>query len=226
MPTKHNYETARTLAIESLSKLYIDACCKNAGISLELVSPGIKQVRIPYIGHTYILTVHDDTISFDDASGPLKIPDQVLLLHYLITAIGILVAEEWITFREVASGSFYYAAFVKRAITPVKKCFRERPTLLGTVAQVISQVYPSPGDVALKIFALSRVPMVLSLWHGDEECPPEANVYFDQSVSSYLSTEDIAYLSGAVVYKVIRIARQLSVDSLLGPSKQHDFQKN
>jgi hypothetical protein len=226
MPTKHDYETARALALESLSKLDIDTCCTNAGISVELVSPGIKHVRIPYIGHTYTLTVHDDTISFDDAPGPLKIPDQVLLLHYLITASSVPVAEEWITFREVPSGSFYYAAFVKRAITPLQNCFGERPALLGDIAQVIGQVSPSPGDTALKIFALSRVPIVLSLWRGDEEFPPEANVYFDKSIPSYLSTEDIAYLSGAVVYKVIGIARQLSVDSVQGSSKQHDLQKN
>jgi hypothetical protein len=53
------------------------------------------------------------------------------------------------------------------------------------------------------------VPVVLSLWKGDEEFPPEANVYLDKSVSSYLSTEDIAYLSGAVVYKTIGISRKM-----------------
>jgi hypothetical protein len=74
---------------------------------------------------------------------------------------------------------------------------------------VIGQVAPSPGDKALKIFALPRVPVVLSLWMGDEEFPPEANLYFDQSIASYLPTEDIAYLAGAAVYKVIGIARQL-----------------
>jgi hypothetical protein len=208
MPTKHDYETARALAIETLSNLDIERCCTNAGLSLELVSPGTKRVRMPYLGHTYTLTLNDDTILFDDASGPLKIPDQVLLLHYLITARGVPVVEEWITFREVPSGSFYYAAFVKRAIAPLGKYFGGRPSVLGEVARVIGQVSPFPGDMALKIFALPRVPIVLSLWHGDEEFPPEANLYFDQSISSYLSTDEIAYLSGAVVYKVIGIARQ------------------
>jgi len=52
--------------------------------------------------------------------------------------------------------------------------------------------------------------VVLSLWKGDEEFPPEGNVYFDASVSSYLPTEDIAYLAGAVVYKVIGMARKMS----------------
>jgi hypothetical protein len=134
----------------------------------------------------------------------------VLLLHYLITARGVPVEEEWITFREVPSGSFYHAAFVKRAIAPLQKCFGENPSLLAEIARVIGQVSPLPGDVALKIFALPRVPIVLSLWRGDDEFPPEANLYFDQSISTYLSTEDIAYISGATVYKVIGIARQFA----------------
>jgi hypothetical protein len=213
MPTQDDYEAARALAFDTLSKLDIERCCINAGLSLELVSPGIKRVPIPYLGNTHVLTMHNQTILFDDASNLLKIPDQVLLLHYLITARGVPVADELITFREVPSGSFYYAAFVKRAIIPLVKCFGGRPSLLGEVAKVIGQESPSPGDKALKIFALPRVPVVLSLWKGDEEFPPEANLYFDQSIASYLPTDDIAYLAGAVVYKVIGIARSISPHS-------------
>ena len=211
MPTQQDYETARALALDTLSKLELERCCSNAGLSLDLESPGIKQVQIPYLGDSYTLTVDKDTILFDDTSGPLKIPDQVLLLHYLITATGTPVADEWITFREVPSGPFYYAAFVKRAIVPLGKWFGGKPSILDGIAPVIGQVLPSPGDKALKIFALPRVPVVLSLWRGDEEFPAEANLYFDQSIASYLPTEDIAYLAGAVVYRVIGIARKLTL---------------
>lgn len=212
MPTQHDYETSRALALDTLSKLDIERCCANAGLSLERSSAGagIRQVKIPYLGHTYTLSVHNDTIFFDENSIPLKIPDQALLLHYLITARGEPVADEWITFREVPSGSFYYGAFTKRAIVPLVKYFGARPSLLGEVAKVIGQVSASPGDKALNISALPRVPVVLSLWRGDEEFPPEANLYFDKSIASYLPTEDIAYLAGATVYRVIGIARQFS----------------
>ncbi|MBW1740923.1 MAG: DUF3786 domain-containing protein [Deltaproteobacteria bacterium] len=215
MPTQDDYKTARALALDTLSKVDIERCCINAGLLPELISPGIKRVPIPYLGDTYSLTVCNEQICFDDASGPLKIPDQVLLLHYLITAQGVPVGDEWITFREVPSGPFYYAAFIKRAITPLVKCFGGSPSLLEEVAHTIGQVLPSPGDKALKVLALPRVPVVLSLWKGDEEFPPEANLYFDQSIVSYLPTEDIAYLAGAVVYKVIGIARNMA---LCGPN--------
>ncbi len=210
MPTKQDYETARALALQALSTLDVDQCCVNAGLFLELAAPGVKQVRIPYLGNVYTLTARSNGVAFDDTSIPLKVPDQVLLLHYLITASGMPVEDSWITFREVPSGSFYYAAFVKRAIAPLKKCFGKEPSLLRQVAQVIGQAMPSPGDIALRISALPRVPVALSLWKGDEEFPPEANLYFDQSIPSYLSTEDIAYLAGAAVYRVIGIARQLT----------------
>lgn len=209
MPTQRDYETARALALDILSSLDMERCCTNAGLSLEPVSPKIKRALIPYLGNTYTLCVHNKRIFFDDASDPLRTPDQVLLLHYLITATGVPVANELITFREVPSGSFYYAAFVKRAIFPLVKCFGQKPSLLDGVARVTGQVLPSPGDKALKIFALPCVPVVLSLWRGDDEFPPEANLYFDRSIVSYLPTEDIAYLAGAVVYKVIGIARGL-----------------
>jgi len=211
MPTQHDYETARALALDTLSRLDIEKCCTNAGLSLETASPEIKRVSIPYIDNTYTLSVHNKTIFFDDASPPLKIPDQVLLLHYLVTANGVPVEDKWITFREVPSGSFYYPAFVKRAIIPLVKCFGHAPEMLEKLAGTIGQIVELPGDKALKVLALPRVPVVLSLWKGDSEFPAEGNIYLDASVGSYLSTaEDVAYLASAVVYKVIGMARSRS----------------
>jgi hypothetical protein len=207
MPTQDDYETARAVALDTLAQLDIDLCSRHAGLSLERVSGDKKSLPIPYLGSTYHLAVCGEKIAFDEDSHVLKIADQVLLLHYLITATGVPVENQWITFREVPSGSFYYPSFVKRAITPLVKSLGQRPEVLEKVGSVIGEVVSLPGDRALKILVLPRVPVVLSLWKGDEEFPPEGNVYFDASISSYLPTEDIAYLAGAVVYKVIGMAR-------------------
>jgi hypothetical protein len=210
MPTEEDYKTARALAVEALAKRDINECCIKAGVSLETVSADKRRVIIPYLGQTHHLSVCGDKIFFDDEASALKIPDQVLLLHYLITATGAPMQDKWITFREVPSGSFYYPSFVKRAISPLVKSFGEKPEMLERVASVIGEIVALPGDKALKVTSLPCVSVVLSLWKGDEEFPPEGNVYFDASVSSYLPTEDIAYLSGATVYKVMGIARTLS----------------
>jgi hypothetical protein len=41
------------------------------------------------------------------------------------------------------------------------------------------------------------------LWKGDEEFPPEGNILFDRSIIGVLSAEDVAWLSGMVVYPMI-----------------------
>ncbi len=209
MPTQGDYRTARTLAFDTLAKLDIDECCIQAGLTTETISPGKKRVSVPYLGSTYDLNISGNEISFGGNAKSLKIPDQVVLLHYLITATGAAVEGKWITFREVPSGSFYYPAFVKRAIAPLVKCFGQTPEALEAVGKSIGRTVALPGDTAIEVLALPRVPVVLCLWKGDSEFPPEGNVYFDAAVSSYLPTEDIAYLAGAVVYKVISMARNL-----------------
>ncbi len=210
MPTQQDYQTARKLALDTLAKLDIEGCCIRAGLSVQAISPEKKRVPVPYLGRTYDLIVADEKICFDERPAVLKIPDQVVLLHYLITATGAPVQNRWITFREVPSGPFYYPAFVKRAISPLIKCFGQAPEMLEKAGESIGRGGELPGDTALKVTALPRVPIVLSLWKGDSEFPPEGNVYFDTSVPFYLPTEDIAYLAGAVVYSLIGVARNMT----------------
>jgi hypothetical protein len=56
---------------------------------------------------------------------------------------------------------------------------------------------------------LPRVPVQLILWQGDEELPPESTILFDATISDYLPAEDIAVLSGMLVYRLISMAKTL-----------------
>ena len=47
--------------------------------------------------------------------------------------------------------------------------------------------------------------MTIVIWGGDDELPPEGSILFDESIASYLPSEDIAVLSGMMVYRLIRI---------------------
>jgi hypothetical protein len=51
------------------------------------------------------------------------------------------------------------------------------------------------------------VPLQLVLYVGDEEFPAEANILFDHSVGEILSPEDIAWLAGMLVYRLIAISK-------------------
>jgi hypothetical protein len=55
---------------------------------------------------------------------------------------------------------------------------------------------------------MPKIPVCLILWAGDDEFPPAGNVLFDASISRYLIAEDVAVLSGMVVYPLIGMAYQ------------------
>ena len=56
--------------------------------------------------------------------------------------------------------------------------------------------------------AFPRVPLMLQLWEGDEEFPPDGNVLMDPTISGYLSTEDVALTAGLPIYKMMAMAHQ------------------
>jgi hypothetical protein len=62
------------------------------------------------------------------------------------------------------------------------------------------------GDFSVKLNAMPLVPVALILWKGDEDFPAEGNILFDRNISMILSSEDIAWLAGMVVYPLVGMA--------------------
>jgi hypothetical protein len=50
------------------------------------------------------------------------------------------------------------------------------------------------------------VPVRIILYAGDAEFAPEANILFDRSIGGMLSPEDIAWLAGMLVYRLIGLS--------------------
>lgn len=57
------------------------------------------------------------------------------------------------------------------------------------------------------VFPHIRVQLVL--WSGDEEFSPEATILFDESIQWLLPAEDIAVMSGGLVYRLIGLGRKM-----------------
>ena len=144
----------------------------------------------------------------------IPIQQQILYLHYLCGAWfskGAKATGVWISFQEIPDGRFYMDAFQRRAKNPMVMTFGEKPDLLLKVATELYGAVPfNQGDVSVVVTALPLVPIALILWKGDEEFPPEGNILFDRSVIGVLSAEDVAWLSGMVVYPIIGRAKAKS----------------
>ena len=165
--------------------------------------------RFDFIGRAHEISFPGIEVVYGDGEGEVPLTEQVLILHYLNQAQGVPFHNDLITYREVPAGEFYYQAFFKRAESPLLSAFGENPDLLARTAPLIGAEPASGlGDVAVKVQALPMVPVTLVVWGGDEEFPPEGKILFDRNISHYLSTEDIAWVSGMIVYRLMRLAAQ------------------
>lgn len=203
-----DYRQALELGKRAISKKDPDLISLLSGAHLHTDPQGNKKISIQFLNRAVVITWPELGFSIKDSADEVPIQQQILLLHYLDgTGGGSKISEDWIAFQDVPDGRFYLDAFLKRAKDPLVKTFGQNPKLMIDAATKIYGAIPyDHGDFSVVVKALPLVPVALILWKGDEEFPPEGNILFDRTISDILSAEDIAWLSGMVVYPLIGMA--------------------
>ena len=201
-----DYQKSFELSAEALSGQDWAGVAARSGA---LASDDGAYLEMNYYGRPVKVTADPVTVAATDDGPEIPLAEQALILHYLERADGSEAAGEWITYREVESGEFYWAAFVKRAKAPLVGFFGTRPELLTELAPLVGGEGPGEaGDASVIVRAFPNVPIQLVLWAGDEEFPAEGNLLFDDTIGHYLSTEDIALAAGLPIYKMMALSRQ------------------
>jgi hypothetical protein len=212
MPRIDDYKQALKLASEKLSDKNPDLVASLSGTEIGRDKEGRTRLFLNTLNQKVSITWPDFVFGSEKAEAEIPIQQQILYLHYLYgawTSSGPRTTGDWISFQEIPDGRFYMDAFQKRAKNPMVMTFGEKPELLLKVATEMYRAVPfNQGDVSVVVRALPLVPIALILWNGDEEFPPEGNILFDRSIIGLLSAEDIAWLSGMVVYPLIGRAKQ------------------
>lgn len=204
MPRQDDFVEAQRIAAEELAGKDPAEICRN---SLADFDSEAGSISLNFIGRAIQVKLADGKIINADDGQELPVQEQGLVLHYLNTADGAPLNDEMITYREVPSGEFYYGAFVKRAEAPMLSVFGKEPGRLAPAAEKLGgKSVDGFGDVAVRIEALPRVSITLVIWEGDDEFEPAGKILFDSSITHYLSTEDIAVVSGMVVYRLMKLA--------------------
>jgi len=199
-----DYINARNLAVERLSKEPFEAILKRSGFE----SPDVKTFRIPFLNRIY--QVGFPRFEFEDTAEQEKeipLQEQVLILHYMSATEIPQATGNWVSYREIPGGAFYFGAFIKRAVEPLKKVFGQNIAGFSKAAGKLHARKIANGDAAFEFKALPVVPLQLILWTGDEEFPAEANILFDSTIGQILPPEDAAWLAGMVVYRLMALAR-------------------
>ncbi|MGP8052027.1 MAG: DUF3786 domain-containing protein [Desulfobaccales bacterium] len=194
----------KRLANSSRSQYFLEG-----GAGGEAGAGGREGLLVPYFGQDRRVTWPEIAVTPADGAGQVPLTEQILILHYLIRARGQALSGRSIDFRQVPEGGFYWSAFVSRAQKPLLAAFGQDLELFLRVAALAGGEPQELGDAAARFLAFPLVPVTHVLWRGDEEFPPEAKIFFDETISGLLATEDIAALAGASVYRLLAAVRQL-----------------
>jgi len=198
-----DFKQARALAAQELAKESLDDISRRSGIPI--ADP--DTLRLPFLGRVYLIAY--PSFVFKDAADPsaqVPLQEQVLILHYM-QKVRPRLKNQWVAYREIPGAGFYFAAFVKRAIDPLKKAFGQNVAGLRKAAAKLGATPLDTGNAAFRFDLLPYAPIQMVVWEGDEEFPAEANILFDATAGDYLSPEDAAWLASLPVYRLMALSR-------------------
>lgn len=205
MPRIDDYIAARALAIERLAAEPYEILLRRSGFEPEEAGA----FRVSLLNRTFRLSYPD--FAFRDAAVPGKevpLQEQILILHYLQAGLPEQPLGDWVAYREIPGAAFYYAAFLKRAVEPLKRAFGQNVAALRRAAARLNGVAVEFGDAGYDFRVFPKTPLRLILHAGDDEFPAEATILFDRSIARMLSPEDIAWLAGMLAYRLIGLSRE------------------
>jgi hypothetical protein len=180
-----------------------DAALAKAWQELE----NLKQERsysISFLADTYDIDLDERRVLSLSCNAPAKTHLSILILHYLIRRIEGLpsLLGEWISFKELDGGEIYYPTYRKRVIETILRKYKNQPESLSALLERFKARKEKLADVAIVLETFEGVPLLLTLWKGDDEFGSEANVLFDKSIKDIFCTEDITILAEVVAHSI------------------------
>lgn len=163
-----------------------------------LVNPQKNNNVYDFLGYT--LNLETGTIS-DELNNSNSVGNMnerhiqilaVLLAHYSL-ANPTPLCGRLVKFKDLSGGYAYEGAFNQRAIQPIAEVFGEKPEKLLEAAKLLGGLRLKLGDFSVEVSALKGIPLTFILWAAGE-FPASASIFYDESASNYLPTEDLAVL--------------------------------
>lgn len=137
------------------------------------------------------------------AGRSLDIHSSSLVLHYLLNADGVPLAGEWISYRELPGGLFYWQTIPGVLEAVVKKYGSNGNEFLKKASGISGQKY-SRFKFASVIYPFKMFPVLMILDEKSLEFEANVRVLFDGSAPHYLKTDVVKLI---VVYIVNKLCK-------------------
>ncbi len=164
--------------------------------------------ELDFLGESYLVDYPKGKVHLKGSGEEKTVQKetQILLLHYLAHASGVPLQGRLISFKELDNGFLYIGPFTNRAINPLVEIFGADAAKMVDAAEKIGGKKIDLGDVAVTVPVFPLLPVTCVIWEGDDEFPASGNILFDGSAGSHLATEDFAFLSSMLVFKLKELA--------------------
>jgi hypothetical protein len=177
-------------------------------------------LSIPYMGNEYLFDVSIGEKG-EFRSPELKMSRKILLLHYVATGwetledpnaeksstVGIQAGPpgRWTAFADLPGAHTYKPTYRKRGPLRIIGRYGANPEAL---LEFSGEPWFVPGDelsgaekygdLSIGVKTFPRIPVLVVLYRGDDEFPPEGNILFGKDVLHHLPLEDVAVLAGEI----------------------------
>ncbi|MBO8169642.1 MAG: DUF3786 domain-containing protein [Thermoanaerobacteraceae bacterium] len=185
-----NYESGYQHAVELLATGDPELMADCSGATYDA---GKQLFTIRYCNRIYHVSYPDGKIT--SPTEEVNKADMQILPYYLAQASGLPPRGKWLSFMQLPGGPHHYALFKLEAINPLAERFGNDLASFIKIAEDMGGEPIDTGDVGYVIKALPKIPLGVAVWQGDDEFPATANIVFDASAPTYLST-DTLYLLG------------------------------
>lgn len=166
-----------------------------------------SQIEVRFWGKDYVVRYPEVSVEEVEKMAVGQEPPiaiKILILHYLINADGVHLADSWVAFRELPGGRVYDAAFRRRANLRLAQTFGRDLDGFVAAAEALGGTRLTYGDASFLFPIFPRLRLAAVLYLADEEFPASANVLFDAAASRYLPTEDLAVLGGMLAGRLVK----------------------
>ena len=163
-----------------------------------------SKYEVRFLSDTYEIDLGKRVVFSVSCKESAKDYTSIITIHYLIRRLEGLapIRGEWISFKELPGGEAYYPVFKKRVIDVISQKYGKNPEALFELIKRFGGRKENTGDASVVMNVFDNVPMLVTIWKGDDEFTPEANLLFDKSIMDIFGTEDIVVLSEILAHNI------------------------
>lgn len=169
-----------------------------------------KRLEVPYdeenqifkfylMGSTYYIHYPSFEVTHKEdnlVSHPLEenIYAKILIARLFIEGKYEAFTEEFVSYRDIPWGEFYYVPFSGRCIGRLARKYGNRIDIFEKIMIKIGAEKVNYGDVAYDFKFMNDLYVRFIIWQGDEEFSPSAQILFSKNFASFFNAEDLAYV--------------------------------